>query len=130
MAEIELAGFNHSPPAPVAPRIRLFDKRVTIYFFCELASCGSYFTRIPRLSFLAPDVVKTILRDRHPIELTVKKLASDTRPGTKHGTGVTVRPRPMAIPSDKTSPFVYLEQIVGGGRGIRTPDTAVNHITV
>jgi hypothetical protein len=40
---------------------------------------GSYFTRIPRLSFLAPDVVKTILRDRHPIELTAKKLASDTR---------------------------------------------------
>ncbi len=40
---------------------------------------GSYFTRIPRLSFLAPDVVKTILRDRHPLELTAKKLASDTR---------------------------------------------------
>ena len=40
---------------------------------------GSYFTRILRLSFLAPDVVKTILRDRHPIELTAKKLASDTR---------------------------------------------------
>ena len=40
---------------------------------------GSYFTRILRLSFLAPDVVKTILRDRHPIELTAKKLVSDTR---------------------------------------------------
>ncbi len=40
---------------------------------------GSYFTRILRLSFLAPDVVKTILRDRHPIEPTAKKLASDTR---------------------------------------------------
>ena len=40
---------------------------------------GSYFTRILRRSFLAPDVVKTILRDRHPIELTAKKLASDTR---------------------------------------------------
>ncbi len=40
---------------------------------------GSYFTRILRLSFLAPDVVKTILRDRHPIELTAEKLASDTR---------------------------------------------------
>ncbi len=79
MAEIELAGFNHSSPAPVAPRIRLLDKRVTIYFFCELASRGSYFTRILCLSLLAPDVVKTILRDRHPIELTAKKLASDTR---------------------------------------------------
>ncbi|MEE8202936.1 MAG: recombinase family protein [Alphaproteobacteria bacterium] len=40
---------------------------------------GSYFTRILRLSFLAPDVVKSILRDRHPIELTAKELASDTR---------------------------------------------------
>ena len=40
---------------------------------------GSYFTRILRLSFLAPGVVKTILRDRHPIELSAKKLASDTR---------------------------------------------------
>ncbi len=40
---------------------------------------GSYFTRTLRLSFLAPDVVKTILRDRHPIEPTAKKLASDTR---------------------------------------------------
>lgn len=40
---------------------------------------GSYFTRILRLSFLAPDVVKTLLADRHPIELTAKKLASYTR---------------------------------------------------
>ena len=39
----------------------------------------SYFTRILRLSFLAPEVVKTILRDRHPLELTAKKLAGDTR---------------------------------------------------
>ena len=40
---------------------------------------GSYFTRILRLSFLAPEVVKTILQDRHPLELTAKKLAGDTR---------------------------------------------------
>ncbi|MEM7222743.1 MAG: recombinase family protein [Pseudomonadota bacterium] len=40
---------------------------------------GSYFTRILRLSFLAPDVVKAILQDRHPLELTAKKLAGDTR---------------------------------------------------
>jgi hypothetical protein len=40
---------------------------------------GSYFTRILRLSFLAPEVVKAILRDRHPLELTAKKLAGDTR---------------------------------------------------
>jgi len=40
---------------------------------------GSYFTRILRLSFLAPELVKAILRDRHPLELTAKKLAGDTR---------------------------------------------------
>ena len=40
---------------------------------------GSYFTRILRLSFLAPEVVKTIPQDRHPLELTAKKLAGDTR---------------------------------------------------
>ena len=34
-------------------------------------SCG--------FSFLAPEAVKTILRDRHPLELTAKKLADDTR---------------------------------------------------
>jgi len=38
---------------------------------------GSYFTRILRLSFLAPDVVKAILSDRHPIELTAKRLANE-----------------------------------------------------
>ncbi len=35
-------------------------------------------SRILRLSFLAPDVVKAILRDRHPIELTAKRLAYRT----------------------------------------------------
>ena len=40
---------------------------------------GSYFSRILRLSFLAPDVVKAILRDRHPIELTAKRLANEVR---------------------------------------------------
>jgi hypothetical protein len=49
----------------------------------ELASeagvTGSYFTRILRLSFLAPEVVKAILRDRHPIELTAKHLANEIR---------------------------------------------------
>jgi len=37
----------------------------------------SYFTRILRLSFLAPEIVKAILRDRHPIELTAKRLANE-----------------------------------------------------
>ncbi len=49
----------------------------------ELASeagvSGSYFTRILRLSFLAPDVVTAILRDRHPVELTAKHLANGIR---------------------------------------------------
>jgi len=40
---------------------------------------SSYFTRILRLSFLAPDIVKTILHDRHPIELTAKRLANEFR---------------------------------------------------
>jgi hypothetical protein len=40
---------------------------------------GSYFTRILRLSFLAPDLVKAILRDRHPIELTAKRMANEVR---------------------------------------------------
>jgi len=45
----------------------------------EAGVTGSWFTRILRLSFLAPDVVKAILRDRHPIELTAKRLANDVR---------------------------------------------------
>jgi site-specific DNA recombinase len=40
---------------------------------------GSYFTRILRLSFLAPETVRAILRDRHPIELTAKRLANQLR---------------------------------------------------
>ena len=43
----------------------------------EASVGGSYFTRILRLSFLAPDVVKVILRDCHPIELTAKRLANE-----------------------------------------------------
>ena len=45
----------------------------------EVGVGGSYFTRILRLSFLAPDVVKAILRDQHPIELTAKRLANEVR---------------------------------------------------
>ena len=40
---------------------------------------GSYFTRILRLSFLAPEVVKAIVRFRHPIELNAKRLVNETR---------------------------------------------------
>ncbi len=34
-----------------------------------------YFCRTVRLGFLAPDVVKAVLRDRHPPELTAKRLS-------------------------------------------------------
>jgi hypothetical protein len=45
----------------------------------EAGVVRSYFTRILRLSFLAPDIVKAILRDRHPIELNAKRLANESR---------------------------------------------------
>ncbi len=45
----------------------------------EAGVVRSYFTRILRLSFLAPDLVKAILRDPHPIELSAKRLANDIR---------------------------------------------------
>jgi hypothetical protein len=31
---------------------------------------GSYFTRVLRLSFLAPEILQAILRNRHPIDLS------------------------------------------------------------
>ena len=40
---------------------------------------GSYFSRILRLGFLSPDIVTAILRDRHPVELTAKRLANEIR---------------------------------------------------
>jgi len=40
---------------------------------------GSYFSRIFRCGFLSPDIVAAILRDRHPIELTAKRLANEVR---------------------------------------------------
>jgi hypothetical protein len=39
----------------------------------------SYFTRILRLSFLAPEIVKAILNGRHPQELTARRLSLHTR---------------------------------------------------
>jgi hypothetical protein len=45
----------------------------------EAGVVRSYFTRILRLSFLAPDIVKMILRNRHPIELSAKRLANELR---------------------------------------------------
>lgn len=43
----------------------------------EAGVVGSYFTRILRLSFLAPDIVAAILRDRHPVELTANRLSNN-----------------------------------------------------
>ena len=41
----------------------------------ETRVTASYFTRLLRLSFLAPDVVRAILSDRHPPELTASRLS-------------------------------------------------------
>ena len=40
---------------------------------------SSYFTRMLRLSFLAPDITRAILHGRQPAELTANKLMADTR---------------------------------------------------
>ncbi len=40
---------------------------------------GSYFTRVLRLSFLAPEILQAILRNRHPIDLSAKRLVNQTR---------------------------------------------------
>ena len=77
----------------------MHNRGKTISELAEEAGVGrSYFTRILRLSFLAPDVVKMILRDRHPIELTAKKLASDTRlPNAWHEQHAQLGPPDQAI---------------------------------
>jgi hypothetical protein len=45
----------------------------------EAEVSGVYFARILKLSFLAPDVVQTMLRDNHPHDVTAKRLANDTQ---------------------------------------------------
>jgi hypothetical protein len=55
------------------------DGKTMTELAAEAGVTGSWFTRILRLSFLAPDIVKAILHDRHPVELTAKRLANDTR---------------------------------------------------
>jgi hypothetical protein len=45
----------------------------------EAGVSPSYFTRVLRLSFLAPEIVKAIVRDRHPPELTAKRLSLHIR---------------------------------------------------
>jgi hypothetical protein len=39
----------------------------------------SYFTRVLRLSFLAPDIVSAILSGRQPPQLTAKHMISQSR---------------------------------------------------
>ncbi|MBT6199679.1 MAG: hypothetical protein HOI21_03985 [Bacteroidetes Order II. Incertae sedis bacterium] len=39
----------------------------------------SYFTRILRLSYLAPDIIRAILTGTQPPELTAKKLAASSQ---------------------------------------------------
>jgi hypothetical protein len=39
----------------------------------------SYFTRMLRLSFLAPEITRAILQGRQPVDLTAAKLMADTR---------------------------------------------------
>ncbi len=41
----------------------------------EIGVTSSYFTRILRLSFLSPDIVKAILSGRQPAELSAKRLS-------------------------------------------------------
>ena len=45
----------------------------------EAGVTASYFTRVMRLSFLAPDITVTILSDQHPIELSATRLINDSR---------------------------------------------------
>ncbi len=45
----------------------------------EFGVGSSYFTRMLRLSFLAPDITRAILQGRQPADLTASKLLADTR---------------------------------------------------
>jgi hypothetical protein len=40
---------------------------------------SSYFTRVLRLSYLAPDITRAILEGRHPRDLTAHKLLAHSR---------------------------------------------------
>jgi hypothetical protein len=41
----------------------------------EVGVCSSHFSRVLRLSFLAPDIIQAVLQDRHPVELNAERLA-------------------------------------------------------
>jgi DNA invertase Pin-like site-specific DNA recombinase len=53
------------------------DGKTIAELAAEAGVGGSYFTRILRLSFLAPEVVKAVLHDRHPVALSAKRLANE-----------------------------------------------------
>jgi hypothetical protein len=40
---------------------------------------SSYFTRVLRLTYLAPDITRAILEGRHPRDLTARKLLAHSR---------------------------------------------------
>jgi len=44
----------------------------------EAGVCPSHFRRVLFMSFLAPDIVQGILRDRYPIELNAQQLSRKT----------------------------------------------------
>ena len=47
--------------------------------FAALADSRSYFTRLVRLSYLAPDITQAILDGRQPSDLTAEKLLEHSR---------------------------------------------------
>jgi hypothetical protein len=52
----------------------------TMFDLARQAGVGRpYFCRIVKFGFLAPDVVKAMLRNRHPPELTAKRLSLHTK---------------------------------------------------
>ena len=44
----------------------------------EAGVTRSYFRRVLRMSFLAPDIIQAILRGRHPIELNARRISKQT----------------------------------------------------
>jgi hypothetical protein len=46
----------------------------------EAGTSATYFTRIVRLSFLAPEIIKMILQGRQPPELTASMLVTQGPP--------------------------------------------------
>jgi len=82
---------GRSPSKPVANLQRLvaraYDLQRTFIAggkpIAELAKeagvTKSYYTRLLRLSFLAPDITRAVLRGRQPADLTAARLMADTR---------------------------------------------------